>query len=441
MLQSIDSFFSFLGGMSTLDFIMYFWPFFVIDLVRYTVLDGIGVLRYLYKWRLENGTDGIRKQARRELFGEYPLVTVIIPGKDEGPNLDPLIESLHRQTYGNLEIIVIDDGSEDRTPEIGRQLERDGRIDQFLRQRVRGGKASAANTGLRWADGKYIVHIDADSYLRDDAIEKSLIPFYMEENVGAVGGDIRAANGSENLTTRAQAFEYLKTITLGRTASTEYGILRIVSGAFGTFRTDTLRRLGGWDVGPGLDGDLVLKLRKLGMKILHVPDSVCYTNLPTNLNDLAKQRYRWSRSLVRFRMRKHNNLLDPNSPFGWTDLVTVLDNVFFMVILDIKWVVYTIQLILMNVSVIPFILLTNLFLYTANNLINYFLVKVLLAINGTREPHRGLLFMVPVMPWYFGFYLRSIRSLGYIMEALFQASYWDSWNPWKVSKEAVKEGV
>ena len=169
---------------------------------------------------MQNGGNGPRTEARRQLYSEYPLVTVIIPGKDEGPNLGSLIDSLHRQTYANLEIIVIDDGSEDRTPEIGRRLEEEGRIDRFLRQRVRGGKASAANTGLRWANGKFIVHIDADSYLRDDAIEKSLIPFYMEERVGAVGGDIRSANASENLTTRAQAFEYLKTITLGRTAST-----------------------------------------------------------------------------------------------------------------------------------------------------------------------------------------------------------------------------
>jgi len=441
MVEVIDSFFDILSGMGPWDFIMYFWPFFAIDFVRYTVLDGIGMLRYLYRRRVENGDGGTRTQARRQLYREHPLVTVIIPGKDEGPNLGPLIDSLHQQTYKNLEIIVIDDGSEDRTPEIGRRLEEKGRIDRFLRQRVRGGKASAANTGLRWAEGKFIVHIDADSYLRDDALEKSLIPFYMEERVGAVGGDIRSANASENLTTRAQAFEYLKTITLGRTASTEYGILRIVSGAFGTFRTETLRRLGGWDVGPGLDGDLVLKLRKLGLKIQHVPDSVCYTNMPTDLGSLAKQRYRWSRSLVRFRMRKHNNLLNPNSPFRWADLVTVLDNIFFMVVMDLKWIVYTIQLIVMNVSIIPFILFVNLLLYTANNLINYLLVKSVLAISNTRELHHGLVFMLPLMPWYFGFYLRTIRSFGYIMESLFQASYWDSWNPWKVSSEAIKEGV
>lgn len=438
MLQAVEAFFDFVGQMTAWDFLMYFWPFFVVDFTRFIVLDGIGIVHYLYNWRLRKGK---RKEARRELYREYPLVTVIIPGKDEGPNLGPLIDSLHEQTYANLEIIVIDDGSEDRTPEIGRRLEDEGRIDRFLRQRVRGGKASAANTGLRWADGKFIIHIDADSYLREDAIEKTIIPFYMDEEVGAVGGDVRVANATQNLTTRAQALEYLKTITLGRAASTEYGILRIVSGAFGAFRTQTLRRLGGWDVGPGLDGDLVLKLRKIGRRIVHVPDSVCYTNVPTNLSDLARQRYRWSRSLIRFRMRKHSNILDPTGPFSWSDMATVLDNIFFMVVLDVKWIIYTIQLIVMNISGIPFILIINLLLYTGNNIIKYGLVKLVLSVTNTNEPPRGLVFMIPLMPWYFGFYLRSIRTLGYIMETLFQVSYWDPWNPWKVSKEAIKEGV
>lgn len=440
MLQIVDAFLDFLQEMGPWDFLMYFWPFFVIDFTRYIVLDGIGVASYVFG-RGPQRQD--REEARSELFREYPLVTVIIPGKDEGPNLDPLIDSLHRQTYDNLQIIVVDDGSEDRTPEIGRALEEEGRIDRFLRQEVRGGKASAANTGLRWADGKYVVHVDADSYLRDDAIEKSLVPYYREggDEIGAVGGDIRVANASENLTTRAQALEYLKTITVGRTANTEYGILRIVSGAFGTFPTATLRRLGGWDVGPGLDGDIVLKLRKLGLRIIHAPDSVCYTNVPTTLRALAQQRYRWSRSLVRFRIRKHRNLLDPAGPFHFTDTVTVLDNIFFMIVLDIKWIVYTIQIILMNVSAIPFILIINLCLYILNNIIKYGFINGILAVTGTREPPQGVGLMVPLMPWYFGFYLRSIRSLGYLMEALFQVSYWDPWNPWKVGRQALKEGV
>ena len=441
MIGAIDSFFNFIEGMGAWDLLVYFWPFFVIDFFRYTVLNGIGLLRYFYRWRLRSGENGSREEARRELYSEYPLVTIIIPGKDEGTNLGPLIDSLHRQTYGNLEIIVIDDGSEDQTPEIGRRMERRGRIDRFLRQRVRGGKASAANTGLRWAKGKYTVHIDADSYLRDDAIEKSLIPFYEEEQVGVVGGDVRAANAAENLTTRFQAFEYLQMITLGRTASAEYGILRIVSGAFGTFRTDALRRLGGWDVGPGMDGDITLKLRKLRLKVIHASDSVCYTNLPTDLNSLTRQRYRWSRSLVRFRLRKHGDLLDPTGPFRWSDLIAEFTIIIFNILLDIKWILYIIQMVVMNIGLLPFVLFFAYLLYTANNAINYLLVKSVLAINGTKEPHSGLAFMIPVMPLYIGFYQRGVRTFGYLMEGLHRASYLDPWNPWKVSREALKEGV
>lgn len=438
MVETVDTFLQFLAGLSAWEFLAYFWPFLLIDFNRYIVVDGIGIVQYLYGHVTQNDD---REDARRQLYREYPLVTVIIPGKDEGSTLESLVETLHQQTYANLEIIVVDDGSEDRTPEIGRRLEDEGRIDRFLRQRVRGGKASAANTGLRLANGQFVVHIDADSYLRDDAIEKSLLPFYAEENVGAVGGDIRVANASRNLTTLVQALEYLKTITVGRTASTEYGMLRIVAGAFGTFRTDTLRRLGGWDVGPGLDGDLTLKVRKLGLKVVHAPDAVCYTNVPTSLSALARQRYRWSRSLVRFRLRKHSNLLRLLGPFSWSDMATVADNVLFMIILDLKWLVYIIQLIVLDVGLIPFILTVNLILYTGSNVIKYGLIKAVLAVTGTKEPSRGVGLAIPLMSWYFGFYLRTVRSLGYIMEALFRVSYWDPWNPWKVGKEALKEGV
>lgn len=438
MMRVVEVFFEFLMGLSTWELLLYFWPFFVLDFTRYIIVDGVGIVRYLYR-RSRQGAD--RKNARQQLYREHPLVTVIIPGRNEGDNLESLIDTLHQQTYANLEIIVVDDGSEDWTPEVGRRLERAGRIDRFLRQNVRGGKASAANTGLRWARGEFIVHVDADSYLRDDAIEKSLIPFYAEEEVGAVGGDIRAANASQNLVTLAQALEYLKTITVGRTASTEYNMLRIVAGAFGTFRTDILRRLGGWDVGPGLDGDLTLKLRKLGLRIVHAPDSVCYTNVPTGLSALAWQRYRWSRSLVRFRLRKHSNLFNLRRPFSWSDTATMVDNVFFMILLDLKWIIYLIQMMVINIGIIPIVLAINLVLYMGSNVVRYGLIKAVLATTGTKEPSRGTGLMIPVMPWYFGFYLRAIRSLGYIMEALFRVSYWDPWNPWKVSKEALKEGV
>jgi biofilm PGA synthesis N-glycosyltransferase PgaC len=71
-----------------------------------------------------------------------------------------------------------------------------------------------------------------------------------------------------------------------------------VSGAFGAFTKDALDRVGGWDIGPGLDGDITVKLRKLGYKIVFEPDAVCQTNVPNTFKKLVKQRLRWDKSIV-----------------------------------------------------------------------------------------------------------------------------------------------
>jgi len=437
MFEVLDAFFGWLGGLSLTEWLLYFWPFFFIDLTRYTIIPTLGLVAHRSS---RQRSDRKRQKARGQLYRDQPLVSILIPGKDEGPNLAPLIRSLRRQTYENLEIIIVDDGSEDRTSQIVRHMKAQGRIDKFIRQRVRGGKASAANTGLRVAEGMFIVHIDADSYLRDDAIEEVLLPFYMEDDVGAIGGDLRVANRWASLATCLQTFEYLKSISVGRTVGSHFNILRIVAGAFGAFRTETLHRLGGWDVGPGLDGDLTLKIRKLGLKIRHEPNAVCYTNAPTDFSDLWNQRYRWGRSVVRFRMRKHQDLLNPWSPFRASDFLSVLDNIFFSVILNAKWWIYLVQILLFHLSLWPFILATNLILYTVNNVISLGIIQAALGPNLDRGTGRLVLF-APLMSLYMGFYLRGVRTLSYLMELLYSDSYWDSWNPWKVSKQARKEGV
>ena len=78
-----------------------------------------------------------------------PLISIIAPGKNEGENIYKLVKSLNEQTYQKVEIIIVDDGSDDETPIIGRSLEKHGLIDKFVRNHMRGGKASAANLALR----------------------------------------------------------------------------------------------------------------------------------------------------------------------------------------------------------------------------------------------------------------------------------------------------
>lgn len=292
----------FVASLGPRELFFYFWPFFLVDLVRYTLLDLLILGAYMPGHHVRQRR---LQEARSRLFRERPLVSVIAPGKNEGRHIPALTDSLDRQTYRHLEIIIVDDGSDDETPAICRQLERRGRIRRFIRNDVRGGKASAANTALRYCRGRFVVHLDADSNLRYDSIERILIPFYLHHDVGAVGGDIRVDNVTDSMATRMQGVEYIKAITTGRTVSSMLGILRIVAGAYGAFRRDVLERLGGWDVGPGLDGDITLKIRKLGLRIVHEPEAVCYTNVPDSFRKLARQRFRWDRSMVRFRMRKH----------------------------------------------------------------------------------------------------------------------------------------
>ncbi|MDE6076389.1 MAG: glycosyltransferase family 2 protein, partial [Muribaculaceae bacterium] len=209
-----------------------YWFLIFIEFPRYYLTDIIAVARYGATWRSRRKAEAM---ARRALFTERPLVTVMAPGKNEGKNLYHLLESLREQTYNNFEIIIVDDGSDDATPFICSDLQKAGLIKHYFRMTDRGGKASAANCGLEHAKGKYLVHIDADSSLDRDAIEQILLPFYLDRDVRGVGGCIKVRNADDSMCSSMQALEYLRTIQVGRMATDMMGIFHIISGAFGAF--------------------------------------------------------------------------------------------------------------------------------------------------------------------------------------------------------------
>lgn len=431
----LEDVYDFLIGLSTAQLIAYFWPFFLLDMTRYILLDFVVIIFYVPRRIMGYAK---YKTARRQLYRERPLVSVIVPGKNEGKHIPRLAESLKSQTYKNYELIIVDDGSDDDTAVICRKLEKKGEIDHFIRNEIRGGKASAANTAFNFSHGKYVVHLDADSHLEVDAIEAILLPFYMETNIGAVGGDVRVANAKNNITTRLQAIEYLKSISTGRTVSSELGILRIIAGAHGAFRRDVLQRLHGWDVGPGLDGDITLKIRKLGFRVVHEPMAICYTNVPETFTRLAKQRFRWDRSMIRFRVRKHRDVLLPSAEFSITNFIASAENIFFNLILDIKWWLYVVQMLFVHPELFGYIFVINYFLYLAANIVEFAMACVLLHSSLRRKDYVLFLFL-PLIPIYTGIYLRIVRTYAYIMEFLHGASYQDKWNPWKVSRIVKKE--
>ena len=162
----MQEFLNFWHQQGTDGFIRIFWFYFVFELPRYVLLDYFVLAYYLYKRKFGNED---RREGHKKLLKEMPLVSIIVPGKDEGRNYYRLVKSLEEQTYKNYEIILVDDGSTDDSELIGRKLEREGKVEHFLRNEVRGGKASAANMGLRYSDGEFVVHTDRPAALQHDS--------------------------------------------------------------------------------------------------------------------------------------------------------------------------------------------------------------------------------------------------------------------------------
>jgi cellulose synthase/poly-beta-1,6-N-acetylglucosamine synthase-like glycosyltransferase len=373
-------------------------------------------------------------EAHFELMNRRPLVTVVIPGRNEGKHLFKLVESLRNQTYTNMQIIVVDDGSDDDTVVIGRNLERREYIDLFLRNDVRGGKASAANLAIRYAKGEFIIALDADCDYLPDAIERILVPFFYDKNIGGVGGSVQVYNYDDSIVSALQAIEYFDTISVGRIVSSELGIYRVISGAFGAFRTDAIEKIGGWDVGPGMDGDISVKLRKLGYKVKFEPTAICRTNAPNTFRKLARQRLRWDKSLIRFRLRKHKDVFFPTRTFMWINFFSFLENIVYNVFLNFKWYFYLGDMLINFLSYLPFILLTNIILYAAYNVVKYLVFGIFRLKKGDAIIY--LLPYTPLMVFYFGYFLRVVRTRAYLQEFFFKASYKDNWNPAKSSNAA-----
>lgn len=411
-------------------FISWYWFIFLLEIPRYVLLEGIAIIWSRSRRRI---TREKWEKARHDLWSESPLVSVVVPGHNEGRHLAKLVRSLDAQTYTNFELVVVDDGSTDDTPKIGHSFERTGDIDLFLRCEERGGKASAANLGLRYAKGKYIVHLDADSSLAQDALEKILIPFYRYPHVGAVGGNLVVRNENDSLTSTIQYLEYIQSISVGRIVLSKLGLYKIVSGAFGAFPKKMLDRLGGWDIGPGLDGDITVRVRKLGYKVLFEEHALCLTHVPTTWRTLTKQRKRWSRSLIRFRLRKHSDVWYPDKNFSGLNFMAFFENVFFGLVLDILWVIYTVKLLI----VAPMFLLLwfplKYGVYLVIAIVQY--SYALLLVDNPGKLLRKLIYL-PLMPFYTGYYMRIVRTAAYIREFFFFDSYKDTWNPEKTSKKA-----
>jgi cellulose synthase/poly-beta-1,6-N-acetylglucosamine synthase-like glycosyltransferase len=272
-----------------------------------------------------------------------PPISLLVPAHNEEKTIVESVDSLLALDYPEIEIVVANDGSSDGTLEALRERYQLIETDIVYVQEVPckpvraiymsqveprllvvdkesgGSKADAVNAALNIASSPYVCVVDADSILEPDALLRIMVPIFADPaKVVAAGGIVRVLNGSRIENGRMtdvrlprnpgeviQVVEYLRSFLIGREGWAFFNMLTIISGAFGVFRRDLVRAVGGYRPGAiGEDIDLVLRLhrllreRKADYQIAFVPDPVCWTEVPSDMRSLGRQRARWQKGLL-----------------------------------------------------------------------------------------------------------------------------------------------
>ncbi|MDB5477413.1 MAG: polysaccharide deacetylase [Phenylobacterium sp.] len=241
-----------------------------------------------------------------------PLVSVLIPCFNEEKVIVSSVRRILASHWNRLEVLVLDDGSADRTSEVVREAFA-GEPRVRLMTFENGGKARALNRGMVEAKGEVIVALDADTLFPPDTIPK-LARWFADPRVGAVAGNALVGNRN-NLITRWQALEYVTAQNLERRALAVLGAVTVVPGAVGAWRREALEKLGGYPADTlAEDQDLTLAAQRAGWRVEFDPDARAYTEAPETVAGLLKQRFRWSFGTLQCIWKHRAGLFDLKHP-------------------------------------------------------------------------------------------------------------------------------
>jgi cellulose synthase/poly-beta-1,6-N-acetylglucosamine synthase-like glycosyltransferase len=345
----------------------------IVLIYYFFLLNGIYIVLSLVAFR------EVYRHLLRSIYGGYeqlsrspltPAVSMIVPAYNEDVGIALTVGNILHVDYMRYEVIVVNDGSTDATlAELIKAFQLEPAEEypdrRLTYERVRGlyksrrhhnllvvdkengGKADALNAGLAFAKHPYFCSVDADVIMEPDALQRVIQPIVESPNrVVAVGGIVRVANGcrvergrvvdvqmSRNPLVVLQIVEYFRAFLCGRTGFSRFNALMIISGAFGVFERDLVVESGGYRRETvGEDMDLVTRLHALlhergitDYSVKFVPDPVCWTEVPTTMRVLARQRRRWQRGLLEVLASQSKMSLNPaygsigmlGYPFFW----------------------------------------------------------------------------------------------------------------------------
>ena len=231
--------------------------------------------------------------------GPEPLgvtVSIIVPAYNEEVGITQTVRTLAASDYPDLEIVVVDDGSTDRTTAIVEQLMHQIPSLRLVRQ-VNAGKAHALNTGLAQSSGEVVVFVDGDTVFEPDTIRWLVAPL-ADPGVGAVSGNTKVGNRG-GLLGRWQHIEYAVGFNLDRRLFDLTNCMQTVPGAIGAFRRSAVTHVGGVPTDTlAEDTDLTIALGVAGWRVAYEGQARAWTEAPSTVRQLWSQRYRWGYGMM-----------------------------------------------------------------------------------------------------------------------------------------------
>lgn len=323
--------------------------FFVVYLLGYSTFLMVSVISGAIELYQQSRSRKFHNEIRHDY---YIPVSIVVPAHNEAITVVDSVKSLLMLDYKLLEIIVVDDGSTDGTADVlvnafhmqkvERPIERriickkEKAIYEAMINHIRltviskenGGKADALNMGINASRFPYFLCIDADSVLQKDSLREIVKPIMGDRTTIAVGGLVRISNCAVldngelvsyhmpwNPIVGMQILEYDRSFMASRILMDQYNGNLIISGAFGIFQKEAVMDVGGYDsTTMGEDMELVVKLHsfcranKIPYRIQYAPNAICWSQCPSTIRDLRKQRRRWYLGLFQT-LSKHKQML------------------------------------------------------------------------------------------------------------------------------------
>lgn len=378
----------------------------------------------------------------------FPSISFVITCYGEGDAIGITIDTLVEQVYpGSIEILAVVDGAVQNQQTYQAALDGEKRHAHVKNRNVRvipkwqrGGRVSTLNAGLSVASGEIVINVDGDTSFDNDMVFNMMKQF-VNPDVIASGGALRVRNHDENILTKMQSLEYMLSMQAGKTGMARWGVLNNISGAFGAFRKNLLKQVGGWDTHTAEDLDLTMRLKQYkrrypNNKLAFATNAVGHTDVPDTLKGLILQRLRWDGDLLFLFLRKHNEGLSPTL-LGWGNFIfTLTYGVVQNVLLPILVVIFSVYMLI--TYPLKFVIALTLLLYIVYFTLSMLLFIVYLGLVSERKSDDlKAIIWLPLYPIY-QFLMRLITAFSMVNEVVRRSHEESSMAPWWVLKRGKK---